>query len=303
MSKYGPRIRKMTNKFLEDNCIYYAAASCFFTIVTLLPFLLVFLNIIRLFPVQIEVYMNVMKESMPAQIYSLFDGLINDVYSRPSVTITVSTVFTIYAAGQGFMAIMQAIDKIYKIKTQRPWALKRLKSTAYTLLVMIIIVALVGMYIYGSTIAATIEPVYPMLAMILRHIVFRKYLIMPIILLILFTAMYMYVPNQRGQFWEQLPGAVVATFGAMLFSFIYSMLVSHSPQFDYMYGSISNIIFALFWLYGFFIIIFFGAEFNMYIKYGWIVLPKWMRISQRPLVQKITRAIQFKRSKKKKTKK
>lgn len=300
MSKYGPRIRKMINKFFEDNCIYYAAASCFFMIVTLLPFLLVFLNIIRLFPVQIEDYMAIMKESMPEQIYSLLNGLINDVNSRPSITITVSTLFTIYAAGQGFMAIMQAIDKIYKIKTQRSWALKRLKSTAYTFLAMIMIVALVGMYIYGNTIATSLEPVYPMLAMILRHIVFRKYLIMPIILLLLFTAVYMYVPNQRGQFWEQLPGAVVATIGAMLFSIIYSVLVSHSPQFDYMYGSISNMIFALFWLYGFFIIIFFGAEFNMYIKYGWIVLPKWMRISQRPLVQKITKAIQLKKANKKK---
>ena len=124
---------------------------------------------------------------------------------------------------------------------------------------------------------------------------------MPAALLALFTAMYMYVPNRRGRFWASLPGAVIATIGAMLFSWIFSLIVSLSPQFHYMYGSIANVIFTLFWLFAIFIIIFIGAEFNTFLEKKWIILPKWMRISQWKIIKVLSEnSIEHKKGKKKK---
>ena len=289
MAKIDPRIKKMFNKFFEDNCIYYAAASVFFLITCFLPFLLILLNILRFFPVQVEDLLKIINDSAPSQIAGLIDGLIRDVLETRSFLITsFSIVFTVYTAGQGFMAIMKALDTIYDVKTQRAWVIKRLKSTAYTFLFMFVIIMLVVMYVYGGSIIDQLEPINPGFASVLRHIVVRRFLIMPVVLLIIFVLMYMYVPNRRGGFWASLPGAIIATIGAIVFSLIFSLIFSHSPQFRYMYGSIANIIFTLFWLFAIFLIIFFGAEFNTYIEKGWVVLPKWMRISQWKIVKRLS---------------
>ena len=282
-------ISKMFNKFFEDNCIYYAAASVFFLITCFLPFMLILLNIARFFPVQAEDIVRIIAENAPPQIAGLFEGLVKDVLEKRSFLITsFSIVFTVYTAGQGFMAIMKALDTIYEVKTQRTWVLKRLKSTAYTFLFMFVIIMLVVMYVYGGYIIDRIEPINPDFASVMSHIVIRRFLIMPVVLLIIFQLMYMYVPNRKGGFWENLFGAIIATIGAIVFTMIFSLIVSHSPQFNYMYGSIANIIFTLFWLFAIFLIIFIGAEFNTYIEKGWIVLPKWMRASEWKIVKKLS---------------
>ena len=286
MPRIDPTIKKMFNKFFEDNCIYYAAASVFFLVTCFLPFLLILLNILTLFPVKVDDLLKIINASAPDQIAGLIEGFVKDIFEKRSFLITsFSVIFTVYTAGQGFMAIMKALDTIYGVKVQRAWVIRRLKSTAYTFLFMFVIVALVILYVYGSDIVKDIEPVFPGLATVLHHIIFWRLLIMPAALLALFTAMYIYVPNRKGTFWGSLPGAVIATIGAMLFSWIFSLIVSLSPQFNYMYGSIANVIFTLFWLFAIFIIIFIGAEFNTFLEKEWVVLPKWMRISQWKIVK------------------
>ena len=286
MSNYDPTIKKMFSKFFEDNCIYYAAASVFFLVTCFLPFLLILLNILTLFPVQVEDLLKIINASAPPQIAGLIDGFVKDIFEKRSFLITsFSIVFTVYTAGQGFMAIMKALDTIYGVKTQQSWLLRRLKSTAYTFLFMFVIVLLVVLYGYGGLIIKDIEPVFPGLANILHHIMFWRLLIVPASLLAMFTVMYMYVPNRKGTFWGSLPGAIIAMLGAMIFTVIFSLIISNSPQFNYMYGSIANVIFTLFWLFAIFIFIFIGAEFNTFLEKKWIILPKWMRISQWKIVK------------------
>ena len=286
MPKIDPNVKKMFNKYFEDNCIYYAAASVFFLVTCFLPFLLILLNILTLFPVKVNDILNIIHNSAPGQIAGLLDGFVIDIFEKRSVFITsFSIIFTVYTAGQGFMAIMKAFDTIYGVKVQRTWVIRRLKSTAYTFLFMFVIVLLVIMYVYGADIIREIEPAYPGLAMVVRNIIFWRLLIMPAVLLVMFTAMYIYVPNRKGEFWKSLPGGIVATIGVMLFTWIFSLIVSHSPQFNYMYGSIANVIFTLFWLFAIFLIVFFWFEFNTYIEKEWLILPRWMRISQWKVVK------------------
>ena len=40
MSKYGPRIKNMFSKFMEDNCMYYSAVVCFYILTCAVPMVL-----------------------------------------------------------------------------------------------------------------------------------------------------------------------------------------------------------------------------------------------------------------------
>ena len=288
MSKYGPRFRKCVSKYFEDNCVYYAAASSFFLIVCFLPFLLILMNILRFFPIQTENIMKVINDVAPVQISSVAEGLVKDLFENRSNTITIfAYIFAIYAAGQGFMGMMKAFDRIYNIKTKKKWGVRRLKSTLFTFLFMVVIIIVLLIYVYGGTIQDSLATVSPVLATIIASIVFRRYIILPAVLTIMFTLIYMYVPGRKSGFWKELPGAFIAAMGGMFFSWIFSLIISNSPTFNYVYGSLANALFAFFWIFALFMILYFGAEFNTYIENRWIVLSKWMKVSEYPGIRHI----------------
>ena len=288
MSKYGPRFRKCVSKYFEDNCVYYAAASSFFLIVCFLPFLLILMNILRFFPVQTENVMKVISDVAPVQIIEVADGLVKDLFENRSNTITIfAYIFAIYAAGQGFMGMMNAFDRIYGVKTKKKWGARRLKSTILTFLFMIVIIIVLLIYVYGGSIQDSLAVVSPVLATIIASIVFRRYIILPIVLTIMFTLIYMYVPGRKSGFWKELPGAFIAAMGGLFFSWVFSLIISHSPTFNYVYGSPANALFSFFWIFALFMILYFGAEFNTYIENRWIILSKWMKVSEYPGIRHI----------------
>ena len=283
MSKYGPRFRKCVSKYFEDNCVYYAAASSFFLIVCILPFSFILVNILRFFPVQQENVMKVISDMAPIQITNLADGLVKDIFENRNKAITVfAYIFAIYAAGQGFMGMMNAFDRIYGVKVKKKWGARRLKSTLLTILFMIVIIVVLLIYVYGASFQESLVSVSPVLATIISSIFFRRYIILPIVLTIMFTLIYMYVPGRKSTFWNELPGAFIAALGGLFFSWLFSLIISNSPTFNHVYGSLTNLLFTFFWIFAMFMILYFGAEFNTYIENRWVILSKWMKVSEYP---------------------
>ncbi len=283
MSKYGPRFRKCVSKYFEDNCVYYAAASSFFLIVCILPFFFILMSILKFFPVHVENIMKVITDMAPVQIATASEALVRDIFENRSKTITVfAYIFAIYAAGQGFMGMMKAFDRIYGIKPKTKWGARRLKSTLLTFLFMIVIIIVLMIYVYGGDFQGSLKVVSPVLAAIIGSIVFRRYIMLPIVLTIMFTLIYMIVPERKSTFWKELPGAFIAAMGGMLFSWLFSLIIANSPTFNHVYGRLANTLFTFFWIFAMFMILYFGAEFNTYIENRWIILAKWMKVSEYP---------------------
>ncbi len=283
MSKYGDRFKKSVKKYFADNCVYYAAASSFFLIVCILPFLMVLFKILTFFPVQLDNIMKAISDVAPPQITALAEEVLTEIYnSRYNVITVLAYIFAIYAAGQGFMGMMKAFERIYNIKSNKKWGAKRLKSTAFTFIFMFVIIFFLLIYVYGSSFVEGLQYSSPVLAAILQSIVFRRYIILPIVLTIMFTLIYVYVPDRKSGFWKELPGAFIAAMGGMFFSWIFSLIISNSPTFNDVYGSMANLLFLFFWIFAMFMILYFGAEFNTYIENGWVVLSKWMKVSEYP---------------------
>lgn len=148
---------------------------------------------------------------------------------------------------------------------------------------LLFLVVVMGIFVYGGAMADSIADFAPNWAAIIEGIEFCKPVVLPIGFIVAFTLVYRHVPNRSSSFFKELPGAIVATIGWLIFTNIYYMIVNRSTQINLVYGSLTNFIMALFWLYFGIMIIFFGAEFNSYIEHGWIVLPKWMIVHEWPI--------------------
>ena len=74
--------------------------------------------------------------------------------------------------------------------------------------------------------------------------------------------MYRFVPGHKQGFKKQIPGAIVATLGWYIISWIFSIYLDTFKGFSVMYGSLTTIVLAMMWVYFCMYIILIGAEVN-----------------------------------------
>ena len=79
---------------------------------------------------------------------------------------------------------------------------------------------------------------------------------------VMFTVMYMVLPNQKNRFWDALPGALLASSGWLVFSDLYSIYVVHFAHLSNVYGSVYAVALSMLWLYFCMAIVFYGGALN-----------------------------------------
>ena len=82
---------------------------------------------------------------------------------------------------------------------------------------------------------------------------------------LLFTTLYMVLPNRRNRFADSLPGAMFASAGWLIFSDLFSMYVEHFPNYANIYGSVYAVALSMLWLYFCVSIVFYGGVLNAYL--------------------------------------
>ncbi|MBR4868313.1 MAG: YihY/virulence factor BrkB family protein, partial [Clostridia bacterium] len=83
------------------------------------------------------------------------------------------------------------------------------------------------------------------------------------VLTTLFLLLYLWAPNRRSSILRELPGAMLAALGWIVFSLLYSLYLSHVNT--YIFGSLAAAVFIMLWLYFCIYILFVGAEINQFL--------------------------------------
>lgn len=267
MRKFIIAARTISEKINKDSITGYAAQSCFYITLSFLPFLVVLLSLVQFLPLSETDFIEMAAGIIPNTLSSFFNSIVYDIYNNSTITITsITAIATIWSAGKGFMSIIRALNTIYEAPASKNWLKLRLKSTFYTIIFMLMLIASFILLVFGKGLVNLLHPIFPAVAVILEAILSNKLILFPCILTLIFLLLYTFIPNRKSSFARELPGALLAAFGWYVFSYVYSLYISYSTSYSSMYGSLTSLILALIWLYFCMIIIFFGAEINFYIK-------------------------------------
>lgn len=259
-------VKQISKILSRDSITNYAAQSCFYMILSFFPFLVLLMSLIHYLPVTPETIIEILQAVAPPQIEPMLESIINDVYNNSSIAvISMTTIVILWSAGKGFLSIIQCLNTIYDAHRHRNWFISRMMSTFYTIIFLFSIAASLILLVFGNKLVSFIGLFLPGIANVLEAIIHNKSLLFPCALMLLFMFMYKYLPNRKSTLLNELPGAVFSSVGWFLFSYFYSIYVNNSPNFSLMYGSLSTLIFALIWMYSCLIILFLGAELNMFI--------------------------------------
>lgn len=254
-------------KMTHDATPAYASDTTLFMVISFFPFLMFLLALLRYLPFTQEELMALISGFVPSQVAAYIEKLVDELYTTSGAFFSVTIVVTLWTASRGILGMYRGLNSVYGIEETRNYFLIRLRAMLYTFVFAIMLILLLGLYVFGNQIIIWLGSLFP-------HIMMNRYTILVIsfrttigilILLVLFTIMYIFMPNRKTRLIKELPGAVFASVGWVGFSYLYSIYIDHMGSMKATYGSLAAIVLCVFWLYACVTIFFIGAEINSFL--------------------------------------
>jgi membrane protein len=267
-------IKNIARKVNEDKIGAYAAETSFFITICIFPFIIFVFTILQYTPVSEETFLKLLLAIMPEQVAPLMISIVEEIYSRSSVAlISITAIIALWISGKAFIGIIDGLNSIYGIRETRNYIFRRIYAAVCTLLFVFVMVAMLLFLVFGKYIIQVTGDIFPIFTLLASELLKRKFLIMQCVLTLFFMLLYKFIPNRRCSMIIELPGALFASVGWQLFSYIYSLYIKLTPGFTATYGSLATIVFAMLWLYFCIYIVFFGAEINTLLDKKALYLP------------------------------
>lgn len=269
LAKIKHSLTKAAEEFSHDKIRLYAAQSAFFIITSIFPFLVIVLSIISITDYFSEqMLVSIINDTMPKRIASMLTDYIYDFYSTQNITIFVINIISgLWISSIAFQSFKEGFDHINKIPPKHNFLINRLIGGIFSIIFTITIILMLVLYIFGSRLADFLQSSFPWSSSIIRTLFNNRNIIFFLAFSLFFAVFFRIMQGKKGSIVRELPGAFLSSLGLILFSAIYSKSIDYSMNFSIIYGSITNIAFAMLWLYFSIYIIYLGAEFNKLLRY------------------------------------
>ncbi len=266
MKKLCIRIYRICRSFFDrmraNHVDVYAASAAYYMFIASVPFILALFAVVPFTPLTEEMVINAVKRILPAQFDDFAFSLINEVYKDHFTILSISAAAAIWSASRGLMSIRRGLDEIFHIMEPYNYVIIRLKSSLYTLIMLLVltielifgafgqyILELIDRFVPGASIAGSLGQFYTNLIFILGA-------------LVLLVLLYCFLPRKKQKIRSQLFGAFAATAAMVVFSGLFTVFLNYFMDSFSIYGSLATVVVLLLWLYINMYILFMGAQLN-----------------------------------------
>ena len=135
----------------------------------------------------------------------------------------------------------------------------------YALVVYAVILLTLGLHVFGNSLMNFLLRIDNAVVIFLLDFIDLRFFLLLFVQTVLFTVMYMALPNGRNGFLKSLPGGILASIGWLVFSDIYSIYVENFSSYSNIYGSVYAVAIAMLWLYCCLSILLYGGALNKYL--------------------------------------
>lgn len=251
----------------DDNVTAYAAQSAYFTLLSLIPFLLFFGAMLKYTPVSLDFIIKGVNLVLPDYVSGFMVSIIRETYESTLGLISLSAIFAIWSAARGIQYLTEGLNKMYDLEETRNWVVLRFWASIYTFIMIFSLILMLVLLVFGRTLQHWLTQYVPGLAVVTDVLLRLKSLIGIGGLTFIFALFYWAFPNRKGKggqritYLRQLPGALICAVAWYLFSFGISVYVNYFHGFS-SYGSLATIALIMFWLYFCMYILMVCAEVN-----------------------------------------
>lgn len=241
----------------------HAAHAGYFIVLAVFPTLVLLLSLLRYTPLHVETLTELLDGVLPAALLPAAERLIISTYANTSkAMVGLSAVTALWSASRGVYGLLTGLNAIYGVSENRGYVHTRLISMLYTFLFLVVLLLTLALHVFGATIAEALNASRNPFLNFLADILEMRFFLLLLVQTVIFTAMYMVLPNEHNRLEYSLPGALLASIGWQVFSQAFSVYVEHFPSYANIYGSVYAVALSMLWLYFCLYILFFGGVLN-----------------------------------------
>ena len=260
-------IRKFIKGASEKNLSVCAAGSAFFVILSAVPIIVIISCMIPFTGLTQEILYEVITKFLPVTTKEFMTSLIGYVYSNSSGMLPIAIIIAVWSAGRGMLSLIRGLNEIHGITEKRGYFKLRIISSFYTVILLVGLVFTLVVSVFGRSIYENFLIQVPVLHEIIFLVLKLRNLIVILILSIIFTLLYTFVPNVKTSIRKQFYGGIMAALGCTVFSYCFGVYVDNYNDFS-SYGSINIVIIIMLWLYFTMYILLYGAYIGSYFVGG-----------------------------------
>lgn len=257
----------MVRHILELDIPLHAANAGFFIILSLFPALVLVLSLLRYTGLQVTSLIEVLASFIPGPLMPTIESLVLSTYENSSgALVGLSALTAVWSASKGVHGLCRGLNRVYGVSEDRGWLYTRLLSVLYTFLFLGLLLLTLVLHVFGSTLLELLPITRNRLLRILTGIVDFRFVLLLILQTGIFMLIFAFLPSGRNRIRDTVPGALLASLGWLLISWLFSIYVENFASLSNIYGSVYTIALSMLWLYLCLSLIFYSAAFNQYLE-------------------------------------
>lgn len=243
----------------------HAGYTGFFIVLSVFPALLLLLSVLRYTGLEVENLVALIADFLPEALLDSVEELIYSTYLNANgAVVGLSAVTALWSASRGIYGLLRGLNAVYGAAENRGYFYTRLLSVVYTFAFFLVMLLTLILHVFGSTLIKMLTMVDNWFLIFLTDLIDLRFFLLLTLQSLIFTLMFMALPNRRNGFWESLPGGVFSALGWLVFSDIYSIYVENFSHYANIYGSVYAVALSMLWLYCCLSILFYGGVLNRY---------------------------------------
>lgn len=205
-----------------------AAAMTYYLLLSLVPILLVFANIIPLLPFSSAEAITFIQSTFPADINQILIPIVEEyLQSASGSAISIGLLASIWSASKVFSTLRKILDQVYGAAQKNNFIIARLLSLFTMLAILILVGASIFIFVFGEQILSFLGDFLDIEIGFLGTFLVLRWLLFPIILFLVALVIYHIVPNHHLKIKYALPGSFFMTLTLIILSQSFSILTRY----------------------------------------------------------------------------
>ena len=244
----------------------HAANAGFFIVLSVFPALLLMLSLLRYTRLEVGDLLELLGSILPEALWDTAQELIISTYQSASASVVgVSAVTALWSASRGIHGLLQGLIAVSAATESRGYFYARAISLLYTFAFLVVMLLTLGLHVFGSSLIGFLTMIDNPVLIFLVDIIDLRFFLLLILQTLVFTLMFMALPDKPNRFWDSIPGGLLASTGWLIFSDLYSIYVENFSGYANVYGSVYAVALSMLWLYCCLSILFYGGVLNQYL--------------------------------------
>lgn len=260
-------IMRFTKKIGRDRVRAHAAEAAFFIIMSVFPILMLLLTLLRYTTITSEQVIFTIEELTPFSISQELEPVVDGIFRQSVSLVPWTALVAVWTAGKGILGLSDGLNSIFQIEETKNYFVTRFRCACYTVVMVIALVISLVILVFGYSIETYLLKKIPLLTAYQDELTVLPTSVALLILLVLFTVLYTFLPNRRMPFFRQIPGAVFTAVSWGIFSYGFAIYLKYAGNMSVLYGSLTTLIVVMLWLYFCMYLLFIGAEINHYLTH------------------------------------